>query len=234
MSLVIANMKANHTLSDIKDYCKIVNKSKKESVICPPFVFITEMRKLLNKNIELGAQDCACVEKGPYTGEISAMMLKDICKYVIIGHSERRQHYHEKGPEINKKIILAQKAGLKVIYCIGESLNQKVQNKTANILERQIRESLLNTNGEIIIAYEPIWAIGTGKTPDIDEIKSTHQYLKSFCKDSYGKDFKIIYGGSVNPKNAKKILSLEHVDGALVGTAAIKPQDFLEIVNAGD
>lgn len=235
MSLIVGNWKMHKSLKEVKDYCKKINKCKLPMVLCPPFVYLHIMKELLNDNFELAGQDSSAHSNGPYTGEVSAEMLKEYCDYVIIGHSERRHHFNEKGPDLNKKIQRAQKAGLKVILCVGESLNQRVQNKTTNYIERQIRESLLNcSSNDIIIAYEPIWAIGTGRTPSLEEIEFIHQYIKAFTKESYGKEFKVIYGGSVDEKDVKAILSNKHVDGVLVGHASLDPNEFIEIAKISD
>ena len=233
MPLIVANWKMYKTLEEAKSYCKEINKCKKQLVICPPYVFLTEMRKLLNKNIMLGAQNCAAKEEGPYTGEVSAKMLKNLCEYVIIGHSERRQHFDESAQNINKKVQAAQKNKLNVIYCIGETLNQKLQKKTEKVIEKQLREGLLGCGKEnIIIAYEPVWAIGTGRTPELKEIETTHRYIKVFCRSHFGMEFPVIYGGSIDSDNSKKILSLENVDGVLVGGSSLDPKEFKKIVES--
>ena len=195
-------------------------------------------RETDHSNLILGAQNCHFESKGAYTGEISIDMLKQFnCKYVIVGHSERRQYFHESNEFINKKIIALLKSNLTPILCIGESLDERNTNSTFDVLSNQLSRSLKNISNDdiakIVIAYEPIWAIGTGVIATIDQINETHNFIRKFLVDSFGanaEDVLIQYGGSVNADNAKEILAVQNVNGALIGGAALKSDQFLQIV----
>lgn len=212
---------------DIKE--KHQNTGDTEVVLCPPFIHISNIYNEINSSsIACGGQDCHFENSGAYTGDISSAMLKDCgCEFVILGHSERRQYHNETDELIQKKAGTAIENGLKVILCVGETLEEREAGKENEVVNSQLKNSIPeNANSEnLIIGYEPVWAIGTGKTPTNDEIENIHSEIKKF-------GFKTIYGGSVKPSNAKEILALPSVDGALVGGASLNAEDFIEIIKA--
>jgi len=206
-------------------------------IIFPSFLIIPEIYNLYkNSKISIGAQDCSMYDNGAFTGQVSAEMIKDAgCKYVIIGHSERREYQKETSKELNLKIDIANKYNLKIIYCIGEKLNEiKIRKKILNIQLSSLPKKINIKN--LIIAYEPVWAIGTGKTPTIGEINNIHLNIRNLLSKKVGKsksqNISILYGGSVNPSNASDILNLDQVDGALVGGASLKSKDFSKIIDS--
>lgn len=218
--LIIANWKANITSRDeISQYFSIFGgEFATDVVFCPSFVHLTD---LIDKGYKLGGQNCFWEEKGAYTGEITALMLKDIgCEYVILGHSERRNNFNETDTIINAKIKQAIAQGLKVVYCIGENKGQDFQEIITNQLEAGLKDIDL-TN--IIIAYEPVWAIGTGDNCNPEIAKQ----VKQFILEKIGKDVSVIYGGSVNSTNAKDYLN--DFDGLLVGGSSCDPAEFMKI-----
>ena len=206
--------------------------------IFPPFTALSAVSAITrNTPLGLGAQDCSShAEYGAYTGEVSAQMLKDVgCGYVISGHSERRQYHGETNCLIRSKAEAALKAGLKVVICVGESLDERKQGIHLKVISEQVREclpSLLHSN-DTIIAYEPVWAIGSGATPTIAEISEVHKTIASLLTYATpATRTSIVYGGSVKAANAREILSAEAVDGALVGGASLKPDEFGAIISA--
>ena len=237
----IANWKMNGLNSAIKvvksidAHIKKTRYKKSKVVICPPF---TLLAKFIDEKttIDFGGQDCHYLNEGAFTGSISARMLKSIgCKYVIIGHSERREYHKETEKELGLKVDIAIKNKLKVIFCIGEKLNQiKIRSKVLNSQIKSLPKTINSKN--LIIAYEPVWAIGTGITPTFEEINNIHADIKKLLFKNIGKydskKISILYGGSVNPTNASNILNLEHVDGALVGGASLKSKDFRKIIDS--
>ena len=239
---IIGNWKMNGDKSTIK-VVNSINKSlhrkrnNSKIIICPPFTVLDfYSRSLKRSKISFGSQDCHHEERGAYTGCVSSKMIKDIgAKYSIIGHSERRQYQNESISEISNKIISALKESLKVIFCIGE-LDSEINIRT-KILRKQINSlpAKIDTN-KIIIAYEPVWAIGTGKTPSLNDINSIHQNIRKIISKKFnpkiGNSISILYGGSVNPINASDILNLDNVDGALVGGASLKARDFCKIIDS--
>jgi triosephosphate isomerase len=204
-------------------------------LIAPPFTSLQAVARLLKAtNIKLGAQNVFYEEKGAFTGEISpAMLLSAGCSHVIVGHSERRQYFMETDEIVNKKIKTARKNGLDVILCIGESLKEREENKTFEVLDRQLTGSLKDTdlNG-MIIAYEPIWAIGTGKTATKEQANEAHAFIRGWLKKNRdgAEKLRILYGGSVTPESIESLMSEPEVDGALVGGASMKPDSFAKIV----
>ena len=236
-----ANWKMNKTVSETGDFIsafipEVKDVSDIDIVIAPPFTsLIVAAEKIKNTNILLAAQDIFYEEKGAYTGEISPLMLTDIgCSYVIIGHSERRQYFHETDDIINKKIKAARKNGLGVIFCIGESLEEREAGKTFEILEREILKGLKGIGPEkCVVAYEPIWAIGTGKTATPEQAQEAHAFVREQLKALYSNkadELCIIYGGSVTPENVDTLMACNDVDGALVGGASLKVESFSRIV----
>jgi triosephosphate isomerase (TIM) len=211
-------------------------------IVCPPFTSIFEAYTLLkDTKIKIGAQNMHFESSGAFTGEISASMLKSIgCEYVILGHSERRTIFGETDEHINRKIKKANESGLKPIFCVGELLEEREAGITEKIIERQIIAGLMNVSPEemskVIIAYEPVWAIGTGKTASPEQAQEVHKFIRNLIKGKYGDSIseKIIiqYGGSVNSSNAKELLFQKDIDGALVGGASLKPDSFIGIIQA--
>tara|TARA_B100001113_G_scaffold335148_1_gene314431 strand:- start:323 stop:1045 length:723 start_codon:yes stop_codon:yes gene_type:complete len=219
-----------NSLHKVNKFLKTFRKKKVIKIIyCPPSTLIRPMsKKLKNLNIEVGAQNCHEQQTyGPYTGSINSIMLKSVgAKYVIIGHSENRQN-GETDKLINLKIKSALKAGLKVIFCIGETLKQKRKKITKQVLNKQIKSGLnkIKKNNKILIAYEPVWSIGTGLIPKSNELYDTINFIKKKIRN-----FKIIYGGSVNPKNIHELKSINNIDGFLIGGASQDPKKFIDII----
>ncbi len=209
-------------------------------VLCPVYTCLSEVAEVIfNSNISLGAQDVYWQDEGAFTGEVSAPMLKDVgCAYAIIGHSERRQFFGETNETVNKKIKAALKAGLVPIVCVGESLAQREAGQTFEVLTDHIQNGLLGLSAEevsrTVIAYEPVWAIGTGKTATSAQAQEAHKFIREQLVKLYNKDVadavRIQYGGSVKPENTEELLSQPDVDGALVGGASLKVESFSEIV----
>jgi triosephosphate isomerase len=238
---IAANWKMNKTTADTRDFLdKFVPEVKDitaaDIVIAPPFTSLAGAAEILRgTNIILAGQNVFYEEKGAYTGEISPSMLTDFgCRYVIVGHSERRQYFLEDDGIVNRKIKAAKKAGLGVIVCIGESLGEREGGKTFEILWRQIEKGLDGiARDNMVIAYEPLWAIGTGKTATPEQAQDAHAYIRGKLRVLYGNradEFCIIYGGSVTPDNVDSLMACGDVDGALVGGASLKVDSFTRIV----
>lgn len=237
-NILVANWKMSLGLSDSVLLAKKISNCKDISkyndiVIAPSYHCISDIYNLKNKNFYLSSQDCSVYEKGAFTGDISAEMLKEIgCEYAILGHSERRIYYNESEKTIKSKIITAQKNDLSVFLCVGENLEAYNASNSKNVIEEQIMGSLNRGSmlKKIIIAYEPIWAIGTNITPKFDEIEEMHKFIKKILYNNLGKDnVFVLYGGSLNPNNAEAIFTLPSVNGGLIGGASLKAKDFLEI-----
>lgn len=238
---IAANWKMNKTLGETKsfldEFIPLVRDAKDvDIIIAPSFTSLHTVSSMLkNTNIQLSAQDIFYEEKGAFTGEVSPVMLADAgCEHVIIGHSERRQYFHETDEIANKKIKAARKHGLNVIFCIGESLEERESEKTLDVLKREVENGLKDVPADgIVIAYEPIWAIGTGKTATIEQAQEAHKYIRERLSSLYGNkanEIRILYGGSVTPDNVDSLMACEDVDGALVGGASLKPDSFVRIV----
>ncbi len=233
---IAANWKMNNDFSDIPSYVEYLDKNlenKNNVVVCVPHVMLKTFADAAKGIVETGAENCYFAEKGAYTGETSAKMVKSAgASYVIIGHSERRQYFGETNEIVSKKIAAALSAGLKVIFCIGEKLEQKENFK--EVLNEQIVDGLAGITdfSDIIVAYEPVWAIGTGVVATIDDIKTVHAYIKSVLKEKFGVDLPILYGGSVKPENSAEIMALEDVGGVLVGGACLKADSFAQIAKS--
>ena len=207
-----------------------------EKLVCPPFISLTSVLDVLKgSSVKLGAQNLHYIEKGAYTGEISPLMLAGICEYVIIGHSERRRYFGDTNEVVNKKVQAALNAGLKPILCIGESLEENEAGKTEEIVTGQLRQSLAGIDypGSFVIAYEPVWAIGTGKAATGTQANDTISLVRHTVSDLWsakaGDDVRILYGGSVTAANTTEFLSQPEIDGALVGGASLKPDEFVSI-----
>lgn len=241
--LIVANWKCNPTTLEgakelFSDYGKLIDK-KDNVVVCPPFVYLTEVLPRGHEGgFSIGAQDCFYEEKGAYTGEISSLMLKDLgCQYVIIGHSERRQLFGETDATVNRKIHGALRAGLFGIVCIGETLAEREHGETMDVITRQLQsglEGIAETDFQsVVIAYEPVWAIGTGKTATPDQAEEVHAHIRQKLSLKYGIGAAecaiILYGGSVKPANSFALLSEKNIDGFLVGGASLVAESFIEI-----
>ena len=235
------NMLPNEAINFIEELTPLVKNTKNEVIICVPYIdlFYTLLH-VQGTNIKVGAQNMHWEEKGAYTGEVSAPMLKSIgVEYVIIGHSERRQYFAETDETVNKKIKSALKYNLKPIVCVGETLEQRKEGITENIIANQIKKAFEGISKEnlnnIIIAYEPIWAIGTGKTATKEQANETIKQIRNELAKNYGKNEAenviIQYGGSVKPENAKELFEMSDIDGGLIGGASLKAKEFSQIVN---
>jgi len=214
-----------------------------EIIVCPPFTHLASIGKMIKENeikISLGAQNCADHESGAFTGEVSVKMLKNLgCKFVILGHSERREYYGETSGKLLKKINLVINEGMTPIFCIGERLEERESNRHFEVVSEQIMEVLYKLRGvdldKVVVAYEPVWAIGTGKTATSDQAEEMHAYIRRVIASEFGDkadDISILYGGSCKPSNAVEIFSKEDVDGGLIGGASLVAQDFIGIVKS--
>lgn len=246
--IVAGNWKMNLNLQDGVALAKELNdtlsnrKANCDVVICTPFIHLATVAQIVdNKVIGLGAENCADKEKGAYTGEVSAEMIKSTgAQYVILGHSERRGYYAETPEILKEKVLLALKNGLKVIFCIGESLEEREAGKQNEVVKAELEGSVFNLTEEefrnIIIAYEPIWAIGTGKTATSEQAEEIHAYIRGIIADKYGKDVaedtSILYGGSCKASNAPELFAKPDIDGGLIGGASLKAADFIGIIDA--
>lgn len=247
--IVAGNWKMNMNLEDGLNLARSVSQYFTEKptngsdvILCTPFIHLPGVAEIVkNGKTRLGAQNCASEASGAFTGEISASMIGSTgAEYVIIGHSERRIYYHEDDRLLNKKTVMALAAGLKVIFCCGEVREEREEGKHFVVVKRQLEEGLFSlSSGEmsgIIIAYEPVWAIGTGLTATPDQAQEMHMYIRNLIKEKYGEstadNTTILYGGSCKPSNAAEIFSKPDVDGGLIGGASLKKEDFVAIVEA--
>ncbi len=244
--LMAANWKMYKTVPQadafLKEFLPFVASVKDVDVaICPPFTSLAQTIQATEKSgVGVGAQNMNENEEGAFTGEVSGSMLSALgCRYVIIGHSERRQYYGETDASVNKKILSALKNNLIPIVCVGESLQERDANETLNVVGRQVRAALANIPSaetkKLVIAYEPIWAIGTGRTATPAQAQDVHLAIRDILKDQYGSltslSIRILYGGSVKPENIAELMACEDIDGGLVGGASLKPDSFRAIVN---
>ena len=230
--IIAANWKMNKTVKEavsfVKEFKELVKDVKNVNmIICPPSTSLYSIHEELeDSNVNLGAQNIYFEKKGAFTGEISALMAKELCKYVIIGHSERRGIFNEDNSLINKKVKAALDNNLTPIFCIGESPEEKETGKSKDVVKTQIKEGLKGVDTKnIIIAYEPIWAIGTGKTATPDIAQDMHAFIKGIVGN-----VPVLYGGSVKPENVKELMKEKDIDGALVGGASLDAKSFSEIV----
>jgi triosephosphate isomerase len=245
--LIVANWKMNKGLVEaqksaeaIKSFILSNKNLHSEVVICPPFTSLETVRKVINgTGIKLGAQNVFYETNGPYTGEISCSMLKSCgCEYVIVGHSERRQKFHETNEIINMKVLKALDEGLKPILCVGETLQEHQDHITDAVIVEQVNQCLSQVPIEqvlnVVIAYEPVWAIGTGKNATPHQAESAHntirKKLKKLYDDKTSKKMRIIYGGSITPRNAKELFASDTINGGLVGGASLDESSFIEII----
>jgi len=246
--IVAGNWKMNETLQEGVALAKEINDALKadkpncDVVICTPFIHLASVADVLDKElVKLGAENCADKEKGAYTGEVSAAMVKSTgAEYVILGHSERRQYYGETAEILKEKVDLALANGLKIIFCCGETLEEREANKQNEVVKAELEGSVFHLSAEawknIILAYEPIWAIGTGKTATSDQAEEMLAYIRSIVAEKYGKDAasetSILYGGSCKASNAPELFSKPNIDGGLIGGASLKAADFKGIIDA--
>lgn len=248
-NIVAGNWKMNTTVPEGVELAKAVNEAvaqasdlKCDVVIGVPFTHLTAVAQVIDINkVGLAAENCADHNSGAYTGEVSApMVVSTGANYVILGHSERRGYYNESNEMLKTKVDLALEAGLKVIFCCGESLEEREAGKVEDVIKAEISESLFHLTAEqwanIVIAYEPIWAIGTGKTATSDQAEEVHAFIRGLVADKYGKqiadDTTILYGGSCKPSNAPELFAKPDIDGGLIGGASLKAADFMGIVTA--
>lgn len=242
-AIIAGNWKMNNTASEgvalVKAIAPLVTEATCDVVVCVPAIDIPAVSEALKgTNIRLGAENVHFAEKGAYTGEISAAMLKEYgVEYVIIGHSERRQYFGETDETVNKRTLTALNAGLTPIVCVGETLEERETGKTEAVLHRQLEEGLKGVENitKLVVAYEPVWAIGTGKTATAAQANETIGYIRKtlgelFCEKCAAK-VRIQYGGSMNAGNCKELMAQEEIDGGLIGGASLKAPDFSAIVN---
>jgi triosephosphate isomerase len=242
---IAGNWKMNKTIPEAIDFTNQLKKlhamsDDREIVIAPSFLSLYPVAKVLRgSKIHLSAQNLSDKAEGAYTGEVSAAMLKDAgCEYVIIGHSERRNIFGEHDDLINRKINIALATGLNPIFCVGETLSEREEERTFHVIERQIKEGLNNLKTDdirrLVVAYEPVWAIGTGKTATREQAQEVHVFIRRLMETAYGKHVAgtvpIIYGGSVNPKNIGALMAERDIDGALVGGASLDVESFSRII----
>ncbi len=241
---IAGNWKMFKTIPEAVETVKAIKEAshslaEAELVVIPPFTALNEAKKILaSSSVRLGAQNLFWEEKGAFTGEVSPLMLKDAgCEFVVIGHSERREHFGETDETVNKKLKAALRHQLIPIMCIGESLEEREKGKTIEKVEGQLRQGLDGVGKEemsrLIIAYEPIWAIGTGRTATPAQAEEVHRFIREKLAESYGKETAsyaiILYGGSVKPANTRELMIEKNINGALVGGASLEAESFLEI-----
>ena len=245
-TVIAGNWKMNNDLKESEKLIVELNnllqneKPNCDVIVCPPYTSLSEAYKLLKgSQIKLGAQNMHFEENGAFTGEVSALMLKSVgCEYVILGHSERRHIFGESNEMINKKIKKALSAGLKPIFCVGELLEERERGTTNDVVKKQILKGLAEISADemknIIVAYEPVWAIGTGKTASPAQAQEVHEFIRDLVEITYSlevaNDLVIQYGGSVKPDNAKELILQKDIDGALVGGACLKADSFMGII----
>lgn len=243
--IITGNWKMNKTPKEtaelINQLKPLVAQAECEVVVCPPAVCLAAAAEALKgSNIKLGAQNVHWARSGAFTGEISADMLKALdVEYVILGHSERRQYFGETDEGVNKRALFALSNGLIPIICVGESLEQREKGVTAEVVSSQVREALKGFTAEnaadTVIAYEPIWAIGTGKTATSEQANEVIMQIRGVVRELFGEETaektRIQYGGSMNPKNASELMGMSDIDGGLIGGASLKAEDFAAVVN---
>jgi len=246
--IIAGNWKMNKTVAEALTLVKgiqaeLAGSTEVEVVVCPPFTALKSVSDLLtDSQIKLGCQNMSSEDDGAYTGEISHTMLKELfVKYVILGHSERREYYKETDFWVNKKVKKALEKNLRPIVCVGEKLEDREAGNTEKVVEAQVRGSLAGITAEqfenVVVAYEPVWAIGTGKTATSEQAQEVHKFIRGIIADMVGekaaKGLRIQYGGSMKASNAKELLSQPDIDGGLIGGAALEARSFVDIVKAG-
>jgi len=244
---VAGNWKMNKTVAEARDLVSIMGKELKsianvDKVLCPPFMSLVAVANLIaGTDLGLGAQNMHWEDKGAFTGEIAPVMVKEFCKYVILGHSERRTYFGETDETVNKKVLAAQKHGLTPIVCVGETLAQYEAGQTAQVVRRQTTEALKGLDAafarQVVVAYEPVWAIGTGKASSSENAENVQRdVVRAALKDLFGSEtaeaIRILYGGSVTAANAAEYFAQPDIDGALIGGASLKTEEFIAIARA--
>ena len=242
--IIAGNWKMHKTIAEALEFVNEVkdrvNNDKVEAVICAPFTLLKDLKQATKgTNIKIGAQNMHFEEKGAFTGEISPLMLKELdMDYVVIGHSERRQYFNETDETVNKKVLKALEVGIDPILCVGETLEEREAGNTKDVCKVQVEKALENVSKEdlakVVIAYEPVWAIGTGKTATSEDANDVIAYIREVVANLYGElanEVRIQYGGSVNPSNVAEIMNQSDIDGALVGGASLEANDYVELVN---
>ena len=242
--LVAGNWKMHKTLMEARELAREIvqgvgPKTRAEVVLAPPYTALAAVAaELKGSPVKLAAQDTFWEEKGAYTGAIAPGMLVDVgCTYVIVGHSERRQHFGDTNETVNRKVMAALAAGLKPIVCVGETLEQREAGQTFTVVETQVRQGLAGFTASererLVVAYEPVWAIGTGKTATPQQAQEVHRLIRDLLAEILGTEaLRILYGGSVTPDNARSLMAEPDLDGALVGGASLKASSFLGIIAA--
>jgi len=240
--IVAGNWKMHNTIGESITLSQAIKEGTTkikngEVVIAPPFTSLGNVYETIKgSKVSLAAQNMHYEDKGAFTGEIAPGMLKDIgCTYVIIGHSERRKYFHERDEDINLKVKKALAVGLKPILCVGETEDERIKGVTKVVIDQQIKKALSGVDkiDNVVIAYEPVWAIGTGKVATSGQAEEVHSFIRGILKELYGdvsKDIRILYGGSVTKDNIGELIGMENIDGALVGGASLKPDAFLGII----
>ncbi len=243
--IIAGNWKMYKTVDESIELVNLLKRSvidinDVEIVVCPPFTSLSDVREtIMGTNIKLGAQDCYWEKEGAFTGEISCSMLRSAgCEYVIVGHSERRQFFGETNETVNKKAKAALKEGLKPIVCVGEKLADRQAGKTFDVVKDHVMNSLSGLTAEdmlkVVIAYEPVWAIGTGVNATKEQAEEVHKYIRELLRKAHGSEVadsvRIQYGGSVKPENIRELIAEKDVDGALVGGASLKADSFTQII----
>ena len=242
--IIAGNWKMHKTIAEALDFVNAVkdrvNNDNVEAVICAPFTLLKDLKEATKgTNIKIGAQNMHFEEKGAFTGEISPLMSKELdMDYVVIGHSERRQYFNETDETVNKKVLKALEVGIDPILCVGETLEEREAGNTKDVCKVQVEKALENVSKEdlakVVIAYEPVWAIGTGKTATSEDANDVIAYIREVVANLYGElanEVRIQYGGSVKPSNVAEIMNQSDIDGALVGGASLEANDYVDLVN---
>lgn len=246
-AIVAGNWKMNKNYAEGRDLAKkiveLLQPGEVKVILCPPFIHLNQIGRIIDgiSNLSLGGQNCHQKESGAYTGEVSAPMLRSVgAEYVILGHSERREYFKESNDLLAQKADQALSNGLQPIFCCGEKLDIREAGKQEEVVSHQLKEGLFHLEADqlkqVVIAYEPVWAIGTGETATPEQAQEMHHFTRKLVAEKYGQDvaegITILYGGSVKPNNAAEIFSKDDVDGGLIGGASLKAEDFIAIVNA--
>ncbi len=241
--IIAGNWKMHKTIKEALEFVSDIKgktNADVDAVICAPFTLLKDLKESTKgTDIKIAAQNMHFEDNGAFTGEVSPLMLKELnIDYVVIGHSERRQYFNETDVTVNKKVLKALKTGINPIVCVGETLEERESKNTKKVVEVQVKEALREVKdsdlSKIVVAYEPIWAIGTGKTATAEQANDVISYIREVIKGLYGdlcEEVRIQYGGSVKPSNVKEIMGQSDIDGALVGGASLASKDYLELVN---
>ncbi|WP_024621707.1 triose-phosphate isomerase [Metaclostridioides mangenotii] len=241
--IIAGNWKMNKTIKEALEFVSDIKgktNAEVDAVICAPFTLLKDLKESTKgTDIKIAAQNMHFEDNGAFTGEVSPLMLKELnIDYVVIGHSERRQYFNETDETVNKKVLKALETGINPIVCVGETLEQRESDNTKKVVEVQVKEALKEVKdsdlSKVVVAYEPIWAIGTGKTATAEQANDVISYIREVIKSLYGdlsQELRIQYGGSVKPSNVKEIMGQSDIDGALVGGASLASKDYLELVN---